>query len=392
MDDHGHGTHVAGTIGAQATTARHDRRGLARSLMALPSQRRGEGRGPTWSRACGYARQKGLRIVNASLGRHPRLAGGARRARCRLEHALRGRRGQRGKRPVGDNNDVSRATYPCNYDLPNVVCVAATDDRRPARLLLQLRTAPRSTSPLPASTSPAASPAPPWPGRGRHVDGHPARERRRGAREHALPDARPSPRSAPAPARDRGPQAGAGRQDRHRGRLNVYRALGGIPPLPADAHAADYHGQARRHARRGGARPPTAGRRRSSWSSAAAEAALRRPGAHALLRGLRPPPRAGARRANRAPARVTAPAQSIVGRVRGRLGRAGAVTVRLKLTARARRRLRRAGALRLQLGPARWTGPGTPGWSGARSSCHRLALPTFAATTIAVREEACPHG
>ena len=39
----------------------------------------------------------------------------------------------------------------------------------------------------------------------------------------------------------------------------------------------------------------------------------------------------------------------IVGRVRGRLGRAGAVTVRLKLKASARRRLRRTGALRLQL-------------------------------------------
>ena len=39
----------------------------------------------------------------------------------------------------------------------------------------------------------------------------------------------------------------------------------------------------------------------------------------------------------------------VVGRARGRLSRAGTVTVRLKLTARARRRLKRTRSVRLEL-------------------------------------------
>ena len=76
--------------------------------------------------AYGYARTQGLKIVNASLG------GGAFSQAERDAIAAASdtlfvvAAGNGGSDGVGDDND-SVPTYPCAYDLPNVICVAATD-------------------------------------------------------------------------------------------------------------------------------------------------------------------------------------------------------------------------------------------------------------------------
>jgi thermitase len=121
-DEHGHGTHVAGIVGA----AGNDHVGVAGVNWAvglLPVRvLNASGQGSTFTIAEGfrYAAAR-ARIVNASLG------GGANDPT--LEQAI-------ADSPetmfvvaagnAGSNNDVV-PTYPCAYPEPNVVCVAATD-------------------------------------------------------------------------------------------------------------------------------------------------------------------------------------------------------------------------------------------------------------------------
>jgi subtilisin family serine protease len=124
FDDHSHGTHVAGTIGAVAD----DGAGVAGvsnvKLLALKFLS-GGGSGTTADaiRAINYANALGVQITNNSWG-----GGGYSQA---LYDAVRDA-DNRGALFVaaagndGTNNDVG-PHYPSNYDLPNVVSVAATN-------------------------------------------------------------------------------------------------------------------------------------------------------------------------------------------------------------------------------------------------------------------------
>ena len=123
LDEHGHGTHVAGTIGARGNDG-YGVTGMAWNAAIIAVRALGADGTGTASNllaAYRYAVRVGARVVNASLGgpgssraEHDVLAG----ASNTLFVVAAG----------NDAADVdSRPTYPCAYDLPNVVCVAATD-------------------------------------------------------------------------------------------------------------------------------------------------------------------------------------------------------------------------------------------------------------------------
>lgn len=122
-DQNGHGTHVSGTVGARG----NDGTGVAgvswnvklAALRVLDAN--GNGSTSNVIKAYAYASQKGFRVVNASFGgagysnaEHDALAA----AGNTLFVAAAGN--------AGVDNDVT-PTYPCSYDLANVICVAATD-------------------------------------------------------------------------------------------------------------------------------------------------------------------------------------------------------------------------------------------------------------------------
>ena len=130
-DANGHGTHVAGTIGAD----RGNGIGLAgvgdNAVKILPLRvldANGSGSTGNLIQAYAYAFQHGAKVVNLSLGsgtasqaEHDAIAAFP----TMLFVAAAGNGGADG---VGDNNDLS-PTYPCAYVLPNVLCVAASDNR-----------------------------------------------------------------------------------------------------------------------------------------------------------------------------------------------------------------------------------------------------------------------
>ncbi len=76
--------------------------------------------------AYGYARKKGLQIVNASLGGSVGSQAEYDALRVASQTLFVVAAGNGGSDQVGDNNDVT-PTYPCAYNLPNILCVAATD-------------------------------------------------------------------------------------------------------------------------------------------------------------------------------------------------------------------------------------------------------------------------
>ncbi len=130
MDDNGHGTHCAGIIGAEGDNGK----GVAGinwnvSIMPLKFLGRG-GFGTTKNaiEAINYAidrKQKGVnvRVINASWG-------STQYSRA-LEDAIRaaGEQGILFVAAAGNNgtDNDKRAHYPSNYDLPNVISVAALD-------------------------------------------------------------------------------------------------------------------------------------------------------------------------------------------------------------------------------------------------------------------------
>ena len=130
-DENGHGTHVAGTIAAE----RGNGLGVAgiadNAAKVLPIRvldGAGSGRVSDVIQAYAYAFQHGAQVVNLSLGsttssraEHDAIAAFP----TMLFVAAAGNGGADG---VGDNNDLV-ATYPCAYALPNVICVAASDNR-----------------------------------------------------------------------------------------------------------------------------------------------------------------------------------------------------------------------------------------------------------------------
>ena len=135
MDDNGHGTHVAGTIAAVGNNGT----GVAgvswnSKVMALKFLAAdGSGSSADAIECLNYAvsmRNKGvnIRLTNNSWGGGG-FEGALRDAIARTNTAgmlFVAAAGNGGDDGVGDNNDAY-GSYPSNYDLPNVVAVAATD-------------------------------------------------------------------------------------------------------------------------------------------------------------------------------------------------------------------------------------------------------------------------
>jgi len=119
----GHGTHVAGTIAARGNDETGVT-GVAWQAGIVPLRVLGaDGSGSVGNiiKGYAYAQRNGIKIVNASLG--GRVRSNAERdalaaAPDVLVVAAAGNDG-------ADNDGVG--SYPCNYDLANVVCVAASD-------------------------------------------------------------------------------------------------------------------------------------------------------------------------------------------------------------------------------------------------------------------------
>ena len=126
-DDDGHGTHVAGTIGARGNNAQ-DIVGVNWQVGIMPLRVLGPSGGSDADIASAfqYAANEGARVVNASLGgpgATPLIADVVANNRNVLYVVAAGNGGSDG---VGDNNDAS-PTYPCNITSTNLICVAATD-------------------------------------------------------------------------------------------------------------------------------------------------------------------------------------------------------------------------------------------------------------------------
>ena len=126
FDDNGHGTHVSGTIGAVGNN------GIGVTGVSWEVQLMGlkflneSGSGYTSDavRAVDYAREMGAQVINASFG-----GGGYSAAMYDAIEAFGDAGGifVAAAGNAGNDND-SDPSYPANYDLPNIISVAASDD------------------------------------------------------------------------------------------------------------------------------------------------------------------------------------------------------------------------------------------------------------------------
>jgi subtilisin family serine protease len=125
MDDHFHGTHVSGTIGAVGDNG-IGVAGVTWSARILPIKfldAGGSGSTDGAIRAIDYATLMGVRVINASWG------GGGFSEALRLAIEAAGNAGVLFVAAAGNsgmNTDIS-PNYPSSYELDNIVAVAATD-------------------------------------------------------------------------------------------------------------------------------------------------------------------------------------------------------------------------------------------------------------------------
>ena len=122
-DDNGHGTHVAGTVGARGNDA-YGVPGIAWNVQLMPlkaADRNGDLDGAAIANSLAYACGEGARIVNGSFA-GPGFASTIKAVidGCPATLFVFAAGNE------GSNNDVA-PRYPCAYDSANLLCVAATD-------------------------------------------------------------------------------------------------------------------------------------------------------------------------------------------------------------------------------------------------------------------------
>lgn len=132
MDDQGHGTHVAGTIGAVGNNGLGVV-GVNWSVGILPEKFLGaDGSGTTAGAiaAIGHAIGRGVRVMNNSWGGagYSKALEDVIAIACQKGVVFVAAAGNGGMDGLGDNNDTT-PSYPANYKLPCVVSVAASDDQ-----------------------------------------------------------------------------------------------------------------------------------------------------------------------------------------------------------------------------------------------------------------------
>jgi subtilisin family serine protease len=356
-DENWHGTHVAGTVGARGYDG-DGVMGVAWQVGLTPLRvldASGNGQVSDLITAYAYAAAQGLKVVNASLG------GGSYSQPERDVLAAASdtlfvvAAGNGGSDGIGDDNDFAH-TYPCDYDLPNVICVAATDNRDALASFSNFSDVSVDLA-APGVDIGSSVPGPDWvyasgtsmatP----HVAGAAAlvwsefpTATVAGVRAALLQSVDPKP--------------GLAGKTVTGGRLNAFRAVGGIPTTPTST-------------------PPTTPAVPSPTTPTPVPetptvtlkrltiaVALR--GRLVLKRGVRVRTRCS--RACRV-THVLRLGSRVVGRAKVRLPRAGYATVRLKLTTRARKRLRHARRVRLSLRTR-----ATDGSGGVRTARRALRL------------------
>jgi thermitase len=128
QDAHGHGTHVAGTVAAGENGTGVI--GVAPQALVMPLRvlgADGGGSSAAVAEAFDYAGDRGVRVVNASLGSSSpsQVERAAIQSHPRTLFVVAA--GNGGSDSIGDDNDDATREYPCAHDEPNLICVGASD-------------------------------------------------------------------------------------------------------------------------------------------------------------------------------------------------------------------------------------------------------------------------
>jgi thermitase len=127
LDDQGHGSHVAGTIAGNLLEKNFCGVAPSAQILAVKTHSRtGESREDAVVKGILYAADRGAKVINCSWGGAPEAPDYSQVLFDAIEYA-----NNKGALLVaaagndGSNNDT-RPTYPANYELPNILTVAAT--------------------------------------------------------------------------------------------------------------------------------------------------------------------------------------------------------------------------------------------------------------------------